>query len=637
MIALAFAGMDTGSYPGKLVMDAAWATSNLFWTGMYLDSPAPVPGEAPPTKPVNGHNRMGGIGAHPEGGWMRAWTELRPGWGLLPIYWGQQDPGNADGPVDLRDFIAVANAEDAAVKAANAGIPAGAVIYLDWEMGGAPSQAGRAYCRTWSRRLAELGYRPGVYCHPPASLALRREVPHLMVWNVNLLPPTTPDFSIDQGQLVLATPELTEAGGEAPDPDAIARQWKFGVASPPGGPVAGMPVIDADVAVVQDPAFPERRNHPTHVRGGPVAAAASAPDPVAVYAVRRGSVVRLTWAPGAPTLDLDLDGAASPAWLNPFSTTSAAREPGGTEWFAALGWTEADGDGVWHLHGFRRVPGFAWQDVQAPEAGVAVEPLTGVVLGLRGGHPMEVFVHDATTDTVAGARWDDQVQGWTPLATLPGPSGPAVHFPSRTNGLAALSRDAGLLDLFFVGSDSLVRTTFSTAPGSWSDGFPIGSPDVRVHALANLAVVSPAADRIEVVFVGRRDGEPRLRLWAVEWTQATRWGQAVAVGGDAVHVDPLSRIAATSRSAEFVDVFVADEQGHLHNTFLTTSTGAWSALRPVGGGTVRVADVVAASHAGPDDVGAVVNGHDGAVWATRWAAGLPDFLPLERLTPLDLQ
>jgi hypothetical protein len=637
MVAMGFAGMDTGSYPGKIVMDVAWATSNLYWSGLYLDSPAPVPGEAPLTKPINGHNRLGGIGSHPEGGWMHAWAELRPNWGLLPIYWGQQDPSNEQGPVDLRDFVAVANAEDAAVKAANAGIPPGAVIYLDWEIGGTPSKAGLAYCNTWFRRLAELGYRPGVYCHPPSSLALRLKCPHLMVWSVNLLPPGTPDFSIEEGQLVLAKPAIDAPGGESPDRDAIARQWKFDVASPGGGPVPGMPVIDADVAVVQHPAFPERRNHPAEVRGGPVAAAAGAPDPVAVYAVRRGSVVRLTWSPGAPVLDLDLDGTASPAQLNPFATTSAVREPNGTEWLAALGWTDADGDGVWHVHTFRRVPGFAWQDVQAPEAGITVEALTGVVLALRSGGSPEVFVLDASTDAVAGARWDDQLQGWTSLATLVGPAGPAAPFPFRANGLATLSRAPGLLDLFFVGSDSLVRTTFSSAPGAWAGAFTIGSPDVRVQGMANLAVVSPSEDRIELVFVGRRDSEPRNRLWAIEWTSTHGWGTSVAIGGDVVQVDPLSRIAAVSRSSDFVDVFVADTSGQLHDTFLSTGTGIWTPLRPVGGGAARVADVVAATHVGQDDVGVVVTGRDGSVWATRWNVGLSDFLPLERLTPLDLQ
>ncbi|MFK0114015.1 hypothetical protein [Streptomyces sp. NPDC091217] len=74
--------MDTGKYPGKPVMDSIWDLSNIYWTGIYLDSPAPANGEVPVTKPLNGHNRMGGIGANPVGGWMNGWFDLRPVWGL---------------------------------------------------------------------------------------------------------------------------------------------------------------------------------------------------------------------------------------------------------------------------------------------------------------------------------------------------------------------------------------------------------------------------------------------------------------------------------------------------------------------------------------------------------------------------
>ena len=60
-----FAGMDTTNNPGKPTMDEIFRLSNIWWSGMYLDSPAPAPGEVPKTKPLNGHNLMGGIGGNP--------------------------------------------------------------------------------------------------------------------------------------------------------------------------------------------------------------------------------------------------------------------------------------------------------------------------------------------------------------------------------------------------------------------------------------------------------------------------------------------------------------------------------------------------------------------------------------------
>lgn len=635
-----FAGIDASNYPGKLVMDAIWATSNIYWTGMYLDSPAPVPGEVSTTKPKNGHNRMGGIGAHSVGSWMRAWGEIYDGtWGILPIYWGHQDPANEDGPIDLRESIAVANAEDAALKAISAGIPSGAVLYLDWEIGGTPSAAGITYCRTWFRRLSELGYRPGVYCHPPSSQRFRLECPHMFVWSVNLASQAG-GISIVDNQLILDTPSLVVDGGEPPDRDAIARQWKHRLGPPPGGPISGFPsIIDADVAAVQDPAFPERRNQPMEIRSGPITATTGTLDWLAAYAVRRGKVVRVTWSPGAESLDADLVGSMSTGWLNPFVPISATRQDinGATvEWFAALGWDEAENDSTWRIRTFRGEAGGAWEEIVL-FSGSEIEPLPGTVISQRRGATPEVFALDRNAGAIAGARWDETLHAWTTPQVLMAPNGPAAPFPIRTNGFAALSRAPGLLDLFFVGTDSLVRTSYSTSPSAWSDSFVIGDPTVRVHAMANLAVISPSPDRIEVVFIGRRDGDPNLRLYAIGWSQGQQWASPGTreIGGS-VPLEPMSRIAISSRRAEFVDVFVVDQNGQLHNTYLTTATGTWTGLRPVGGAQVKVADVVASSCRGPDDVEVLVADRDGSVWATHWDQTLPNYQPLERITLLDL-
>jgi hypothetical protein len=638
-----FAGMDTTNNPGQAVMADIFNLSNVWWSGMYLDSPAPVPGEVAKTKPLNGHNLMGGIGANPVGSWMRAWGELHAGtfsggWGLLPIYWGQQDPANNDGPIDLRTFIAVANAEDAAVKAANAGIPPGAVIYLDWEIGGAPGQTGVDYCKTWFRRLAQLGFRPGVYCHPPSSLRFRRECPHLFVWNVNLTAGSG-GITVSGGNVFFDLPPVV-AGGEPPDRDAIARQWRFGVTQPAGGPIASFPNVDLDVATVADPAFPERGNIPSETRSGPVAVTTHASDWLAASAVRRGKLVRVSWSPGAPALDADLDGPSMNGWLNPFAQTSATRQPIGgqvVEWLAGIALESQDAPTTWEVHTFRGGPGGVW--TQHPvEMQLQLDPLTGAVIAQRSGGVPEVFAYDRDGDTLAGARWIEAQQQWTMLEVLKAP-GDVLAAPGliRTNGFTALSRAQGLLDLFFVGRDSLVRTSFSTAPGAWSVPFPVTDPTVRVHAMANLAAVSPREDRIEVVFIARRDGDPAYHLYAAGWSQALLWlGPGTRQIGGPLALEPMSRIAACSRKADFVDVFVVDDKGHLLNTFLDVASGTWNALRPVGGTQVLVADVVGAVCRGPDDVEVLVTARDGTVCATHWDQTMADFRPLERITMLDL-
>ncbi|MET9894458.1 hypothetical protein ABZZ47_30435 [Streptomyces sp. NPDC006465] len=101
-------------------------------------------------------------------------------------------------------------------------------------------------------------------------------------------------------------------------------------------------------------------------------------------------------------------------------------------------------------------------------------------------------------------------------------------------------------------------------------------------------------------------------------------------------LEPSSRIAATSRSSAFLDVFVIGLDGMLYNTFLTTATGAWTALRRIGGTSPKLAHVVTACCKGTGDVEVLAVARDGSVWATHWDSALLDYVPMERLTLLDL-
>ncbi|MGW0314028.1 hypothetical protein [Streptomyces flavidovirens] len=119
------------------------------------------------------------------------------------------------------------------------------------------------------------------------------------MWNVNLLPATAGDITIVDGKVELATPPIDGTGGEAPDRDAIARQWRFGIGQPAGGPIAGFPNIDANVVLVRNPAFPESGNQPGEVRGGPAVGAPVTPGAPGMADWLRG--VRGVPGQGRPT------------------------------------------------------------------------------------------------------------------------------------------------------------------------------------------------------------------------------------------------------------------------------------------------------------------------------------------------
>jgi Domain of unknown function (DUF1906) len=653
-----YAGMDAMYYHSiAKAMDSVWANSNLICTGLYFDSPAMAPGE-PPRVGLNGHNANG---THTNPTWMVAWNALRPHWGIMPLYWGQQDSLNEVGPKQLTlPGVAAANAEDAAAKAATANVPKGAVIYLDYEKPG-PGPDALTYCRDFFHYLAARGYRPGVYCHPDASVKFRQDCPGLFVWNVSALNGVylSPgkDSTIISGQFVLDTPPLNSPGG---DPMAIVRQWRETVLAPPvivGGvyPVPGFPNpdIDANVAIVADPAFPERRCRPRLVHGGKVTVTPSLTAPCSIYAVRAGRPVLATWplaAPGAPT---QLTKGDLPFWWNPFSAPAGLQivtppkvplAPEAIDVLLALGHAAAEGEDAWRLQVLRRGPGLQWQHDTVPDAGFAIDPLPGVIAVTREDKWLEAFVVDDTTGKLAGAQWDVARNTWSVLSLLldgAKPPKPVTRALRRTNRPAAVSREAGRIDLFYVGDDGLLYVTWSVQPETTVWSAPVAlTGNVEAHPLANLVAVSMSSTRADVFFMGRAPGTRDWHLYGVSWTPAG-W-QIEADTSQLLDpisaLEPLASIAACRLDATSLDVFVAGSDGALYNRHF--AGGAWSPLvkirPPPAPLLLRVASVDGACCPAPDRVEVVMTNYDGNVYSAERNGAAAQFKQLENAVSLNL-
>lgn len=661
-----YAGMDAFAYPGPAIMSDAWSHSNMQIAGVYL-APTPqfVAGvEIAYTKPQNGRSNQS---------WMGAWNQLHEDWGIFPIYFGQQDPANAQGPVDLRATIANANAGDASNKAFAAGIPRGAVIYLDWETVPNPAPpfvnaGGLTYCGTFWRALAALGYRSGVYCYPPSSLELRAECPGLFVWNVNRKAnkPGTPDlapYTVIDGQLWQGTPTIQAAGRYNVDRSAIARQWSL-VNAPAGNPIPGWPQIDTNSSVVADPAFPERGSRPRLIRTGPVSATSSALGGAFIYAIRNGRPNIVSWPP--PPVGTVKPLVGQDHWWNPFSpiasvnVTRLAGTQNPEHLLLALVRNQRDGDGNWRLHALQRpVLIRDWTHLIIASAGVTIDPLPGVAATARGDLSIDGFVVDDVTGQIASCRWDPVTAAWSPLGRLltAPPARADVTAPSvrRTNRLAAVGRGAGIVDVFWVGSDPAVNIntgddgrlfwTLSGAatPNAWSIATQIGSATIRAHPLANLAAVSIDPNRIDVLFMGR-DGAGPWQLYdfvwdGVNWVALPDLGNPA--GAAAVNLDPMTPIGVCRVDANTIDAFAIGMDGELYQTEFTIAGNSWSAFTRIGLGRppapatpVRLASVDGASCAAPNDRQAVATGRDGNVYATGWDGAA--FTPLEQITPLNV-
>src|SRR5690242_21532661 len=117
-----FAGFDSSAFPGLNVTAWLKANTNFVWCSFYL-GPAP---------------------SHPDAGWMPNRSALvQQGWGIAPLYVGQQvtgpgskHPSHAQGGADGVDAIALMN---------SAGFSPGHFVYLDLENGPPFTQPLRDY------------------------------------------------------------------------------------------------------------------------------------------------------------------------------------------------------------------------------------------------------------------------------------------------------------------------------------------------------------------------------------------------------------------------------------------------------------------------------------------------------------
>ncbi|WP_063532992.1 glycoside hydrolase domain-containing protein [Burkholderia sp. MSMB1589WGS] len=183
-----YAGFDTDIFPGQLQLDWLKSNTNLSWCGYYL---APAPN-------------------HPDDSWMgNRQALIEQGWGLLPIYVGQQAGSNT-----LTDAQGTADGSQAAHLARAEGFPRDGYLYIDWEDGSPLDADSQAYLGAWAAEVVKNGYQPGVYCsHDLADsiaslMAGLNPPPELRIWAWNV-PTTNPQPYL--GPLG-AFPAVTPAG-----------------------------------------------------------------------------------------------------------------------------------------------------------------------------------------------------------------------------------------------------------------------------------------------------------------------------------------------------------------------------------------------------------------------------------------
>jgi hypothetical protein len=221
----AYAGFDTDIFPGSDQMAWLLANTNLVWCGYYL---APTP-------------------SHGDDSWMGQRDDLADaGWGIAPVYVGQQVSGPGSKVVTAEQGTTDGN--DATDLLTGDGFPPGSCVYLDLE-NGAPFQAPQTgYVAAWVAAVQDAGFQPGIYCSHSIAAGVIALCPGARIWAFKI--PTT--ALTDTTGLVYPTPAPSGCGV----PGAVAWQRIQNTnLQLPGAPVPVMNV-DLDTALTDDPGAP---------------------------------------------------------------------------------------------------------------------------------------------------------------------------------------------------------------------------------------------------------------------------------------------------------------------------------------------------------------------------------------------
>ena len=285
------AGFDRLAYPGDAVMTSLWDSTNMAWTGFYL-APAPSQGNT---------------------SWMSKAQFLRDlGWGIAPIYVGQQWPGGPGSHV-LTAAQGTTDAADAVSLADRAGIGDDSVVYLDIEIGGRLPASYLDYVQAWIDGIRGTSYRPGVYCsYLDTPTQIQAGNPDVSFWVFNINKYSKTQFLDQDG--AFAAPPVDQSGCSF----AVAWQYIQGAAGVPvpgqdGGPSTTLSPVDMDTATVLDPSHPDLGQGDTGGGGADQAGTPSITGPASCDRGGPAPSFALAPAPGSASIFYAVEVATDPA------------------------------------------------------------------------------------------------------------------------------------------------------------------------------------------------------------------------------------------------------------------------------------------------------------------------------------
>jgi hypothetical protein len=239
----------------------------------------------------------------------------------------------------------------------------------------------------------------------------------------------------------------------------------------------------------------------------------------------------------------------------------------------------------------------------SPLATLPVRARTPINVVARFPEHLDVFA--VANDGRTMSNWWDQASGWAGWFHVQG----GISSPGGAGSpITAVDRYAGHLDLFTVGTDKRVYSSWWDTSSGWHAWFPIGNLQCRPGSTVN--VVCRYSDHLDL-FTTASDG----RIMSTWWDVRTGWASWFQVqGGVAANGATVTAIA---RYPFHLDLFTVGTDNRPYSCWWDERSG-WHNWFPVGSLQCRPDATVSVVARFPDQLDLFTTASDGRIISTWW-------------------
>ena len=221
--------------------------------------------------------------------------------------------------------------------------------------------------------------------------------------------------------------------------------------------------------------------------------------------------------------------------------------------------------------------------------------------------PEHLDVFAVASDGRTMSNWWDQASGWAGWFQVQG----GITSPGGAGSpITAVDRYAGHLDLFTVGTDNRVYSSWWDSGSGWHAWFPLSNLQCRPGSTVN--VVSRYSDHLDL-FTTASDG----RIMSTWWDVRTGWASWFQVQGGVAA--PGATVTAIARYPFHLDLFTVGTDNHVYSCWWDERSG-WHNWFALGSLLCRPDATVSVVARFPDQLDLFTTASDGRIMSTWWNA-----------------